>query len=121
MTPEEQNELLSNYEKLLAAHSEMTEKYNDYQAENLLLNENYENLRAEYIVVIKTVIKTLQTVGIWPITDKIEVKTLVKTVSSLALDSMLPGGSNIKERFAFITDILPIAAKYKDIDINTLE
>jgi hypothetical protein len=120
MTQEEQNDLLRNYKELTTAHEKMSEQYAEYQSDNIALLDQYELLRREYAVVIRTVIKTLQAVGIWPVTDKIEISKVIKTVSSLAFDSMLPG-SNIKERFAFIKDIIPIAERYKDIDVNTLE
>jgi DNA-binding ferritin-like protein (Dps family) len=84
------------------------------------IKRRYMALSEEYAIVIRTVVKTMHVVGLWPITDdKMNTSRILKTVSSLAVESMLPG-SNIKERFAFVKDILPIAEKYKDIDPEKL-
>jgi hypothetical protein len=83
------------------------------------LQQQYAALRIEYGTVIKTVIRALDELGLWPVSENMDLSGLGKKVSGLIFQAMMPG-SNLKDRFAFMKDIIPVAEKYRDIDINEL-
>jgi hypothetical protein len=84
------------------------------------LQQQYSALRSEYYTVIKTIIRALDALGMWPVTaENMNLSGIGKKLPGLIIDAMMPG-SQLKEKFAFMKDIFPIAEKYKDINVNDL-
>lgn len=89
----------------------------DLQEENTRLKAELEALQIEHSLVVVTVIKTLKSVGLWPVQegDNLTAKA-IKSVKGIITESMLNPGK-LAERFDFIKDIVPLCEKYKNIEV----
>ncbi|MDD5358594.1 MAG: hypothetical protein PHX80_05565 [Candidatus Nanoarchaeia archaeon] len=86
-------------------------------AENETLKSQLSDLKQEHLTVVRTVIKVLDAIGLWPLNanDNIMSKA-IKAVKSVALDAVI-NPSNLEKRFSFVGDLYPLAEKYKDIQL----
>jgi hypothetical protein len=106
----------------LNRHENLPEKTDDsegWMQAYAELQQQYSDLRIEYGTVIKTVIRALDALGMWPVPENMDMSVLGRKVSGLIFQAMKPGGS-LKDRFAFMKDVIPIAEKYRDINVNNL-
>jgi hypothetical protein len=95
----------------------MTEIEN-LQSENTRLQAELTALQAEHKIVVKTIIKTLGAINLWPIKpeDNLASKA-IKAVSRIATDAII-NPKSLEERFSFIQEIYPLCEKYKDFQIE---
>jgi hypothetical protein len=104
----------------MSEHLPVKPSYTELQQAYTELHDAHTALQNEYRLVITTVIRTLNGLGIWPVSgDNTDLSKLAKKLPSLIIEAMMPGNS-IKEKFSFLKDIIPIAEKYKDIDVKEL-
>lgn len=85
--------------------------------ENNRLRAELETLKAEHLTIVKTVIRVLKSVELWPLAanDNVASKAM-KGVKSVIAQAMI-NPKALEERFSFIKDIVPLAEKYKDIEV----
>jgi hypothetical protein len=88
------------------------------QAENERLQAELTALQSEHKIVVKSIIKILQSIEIWPIQpeDNLMSKSL-KAVKSIVMESMLNPAA-LEKRFDFLKDVYPLCEKYKDFKIE---
>lgn len=96
----------------------MTDLETSLQTENERLKAELKVLQDEHKLVVATIIKTLGSIGLWPINpeDNLASKA-IKAVSRIAADAML-NPSGLEKRFSFIKNIYPLCEKYKDFQIE---
>jgi UDP-N-acetyl-D-mannosaminuronate dehydrogenase len=87
------------------------------QNENDELKAKLAELEQEHLLVVRTIIKTLNAVGLWPIKegDNLATKAL-KEVSQIIFKSTINPGA-IEKQFDFVKEIYPLCEKYKDVQI----
>jgi hypothetical protein len=97
--------------------TEFLPEYLALTEENTRLKAELEALQIEHSTVIITVIKTLKSVGLWPIAegDNITAKA-IKGVKSVITESMINPGK-LADRFSFMKEIFPLCEKYKNIEV----
>jgi hypothetical protein len=94
--------------------------YGELQQAYTELYRAYADLQSEYRTVIITIIRALDALGMWPVSsDNTDLSKLARRLPGLIIDAMMPG-SPLKDKFAFMKDIIPIAEKYKNIDVKEL-
>jgi hypothetical protein len=84
---------------------------------NEVLREELNQLKAEHDTILRTIIKALQVIDLWPIHEGNNViGKVMKAVKSIMVDSML-NSKSLEDKFSFIQDIYPLCEKYKDFQL----
>lgn len=87
------------------------------QAENLRLQEELNQLQAEHDTILRTIIKALKVIDLWPISEGDNViGKVMKAVKSIMVDSVM-NSKSLEDKFSFIQDIYPLCQKYKDFQL----
>ncbi|NJK98339.1 MAG: hypothetical protein HC905_28545 [Bacteroidales bacterium] len=95
----------------------MLDQISFYKNENIRLQAELTALQEEHSLVVVTVIKTLQSVELWPIKegDNLTSKA-IKGVKTIMFESAV-NPTKLANRFNFIKDIIPLCEKYKNIQV----
>jgi hypothetical protein len=85
--------------------------------ENARLQAELTALQEEHSLVVITIIKTLSSLGLWPLKEGDNyMSKVMKSVKTIVTDSML-FPDKIATRFSFMKEIIPMCEKYKDIQV----
>lgn len=96
---------------------EIVEENEQLTKENARLKAELEALQIEHSLVVITIIKTLRSVGLWPIAEGDNITSkIMKTVKNLVFESTL-NPAKVAERFSFMKEIFPLCEKYKNIEV----
>jgi len=110
ITPGYFDETLDGSQKLLNENCELR-KTVELQAAQIA------ELEAEKMLVVHTVIKTLASVGLWPLKkDDNLAKKAMKGIRNVLSDAVLDS-NNLAKRFSFLEEVYPLCEKYKDIEL----
>ena len=102
----------------LIAENENLQGIKDYLQKKLGEKETYiAELEAEKMLIVRTIIKTLNSVGLWPIRkeDNLASKA-IRGVKSVIFDSVANPDS-LAKRFDFLQEVFPLCEKYKDVQL----
>jgi hypothetical protein len=74
-------------------------------------------LEAEKMLIIKTIIKTLNSVGLWPLRkeDNLASKA-IRGVKGVISESVFKPDA-LAKRFSFLEEVYPLCEKYKDVTL----
>jgi cell division septum initiation protein DivIVA len=96
---------------------EIVEENENLTKENERLQSELSQLQDEHMLVVKTVVKTLKSVELWPLKENDNIASkAIKGVKTVITQSML-NPKALEERFSFVREIISLAEKYKDINV----